>query len=409
MKTDKSAGFPSDADRTGRDLGQEELELLRQALASGTLTCTKGTLVARLEKAFASRYGATQALACTSGSAAVHCAIAALDPEPGDEIITTPITDMGALTPILYQGAIPIFCDVDPDSYNVTAETIEARISPRTRAVIATHLFGAACEMESIVELCNRRGILVIEDCAQAFEGTYRGRRLGTFGTVGCFSFQQGKHMTTGEGGMVIANDSNWARRIRVFINKAWDYGGARPDHEFLALNYRMNELTGAVALAQLEKLAGVVARRRARAVELSERIGDLPGLTPQKMPVDSVHSYWKYCLNIDPDVCAAEIDDIASHLRSHGIFAAPRYIGKPAFECRIFRERKTFGRSQWPYTDPSRQHLPEVVYDRQDFPGVCRALSRILVLPWNEHYTSDHVEAIAQRLREVVLGSAKI
>ena len=247
----------------------------------------------------------------------------------------------------------------------------------------------------------------MVEDCAQAFEATYHGQRLGTFGKIACFSFQQGKHMTTGEGGIVTTDDPDLARHIRCFINKSWDYGGPKPDHEFLALNYRMNELSGAVAVAQLEKLAGMVEKRRKLAAELSDRIQDVPGLTPQKQPDDSVHSYWRYCLNIDPEACGTQLDEIASHLRSHGIFAAPRYIGKPAFECQIFRERKTFGSSQWPYSDPSRQGLPEVVYDRKDFPGACRALAQILVLPWNEHYTTEHVEAIARRLREAVSKSA--
>ena len=120
----QSMQLPSDGDHTGRDLGAEELELVRQALESGTLTSTKGTLVSSLEKEFPARYGMRFAHACTSGSAAVHCAVAALDLEPGDEIITTPITDMGALTAIVYQGQVPVFCDVDPDSYLVTAETI---------------------------------------------------------------------------------------------------------------------------------------------------------------------------------------------------------------------------------------------------------------------------------------------
>jgi dTDP-4-amino-4,6-dideoxygalactose transaminase len=191
--------LPSDANHTGRDLGAEELELLREALASGTLTSTKGQFVSRLEQAIASRYGVRFAHACANGSAAVHCAVAALDLEPGDEIITTPITDMGALTAILYQGQIPVFCDVDPDSYNVTAETIAARITDRTRAVIVTHLFGTSCDMDPILDLCREKGLRVIEDCAQAFDATYRERAVGAIGDIGCFSFQQGKHMTTGQ------------------------------------------------------------------------------------------------------------------------------------------------------------------------------------------------------------------
>jgi len=395
--------LPSDADHTGRDLGPEELDLLRQALESGTLTSTKGTLVTQLEKEFAERYGAKYAYACTSGSAAVHIGVAAMPLEPGDEVITTPITDMGALTCILYQGAVPVYCDVDPDSYNVTAETIAARITPRTRAVVVTHLFGSPCDMGPIMELCDQHGLPVIEDCAQAFDATYDGKPVGTFGAVGCFSFQQGKHMTTGEGGIVVTDDDDIARHMFLFINKAWGYGDAKPDHYFMAPNYRMNEVTGAVALAQLRKLSSVVERRRQAACRLAGAIDDLPGLSAQTTPDGAAHVYWKYCLNVDPSAAGATLDEIAGHLRENGIFAAPRYVGKPAFECQVFREKRTFGNSQWPYSDPSRAGLPDVDHDRANFPGSVKALSQILVIPWNEHYTDEHVDFIAARLHEVV------
>src|SRR6266581_6094013 len=161
--------LPSDGDRSGRDLGAEELALLREVIESGTLNCTKGTQVKVSEAAFAGRYGVPHARAVTSGTAAIHAAIAAIDPEPGDEIITTPITDMGAIAPILYQQAIPIFADVDPVSLNITPETVAARLTARTRAIIATHLFGNPCDVTGIKRIADAHGIPVIEDCAQAY------------------------------------------------------------------------------------------------------------------------------------------------------------------------------------------------------------------------------------------------
>ena len=166
--------LPSDADRTGRDFGDEELKLLREVIDSGTLNCTKGTQVKELEKEFAKLYGAPYSRAVTSGTAAIHCAVAAIDPEPGDEMITTSITDMGGIAPILYQGAIPIFADVDPVTLNVTPETIASRITSRTRAIIATHLFGNPCDTQGIMRIADAHGIPVIEDCAQAFLATDR-------------------------------------------------------------------------------------------------------------------------------------------------------------------------------------------------------------------------------------------
>src|SRR5881296_3546507 len=168
--------LPSDQEASGRTLGDEEIALVAQAIRSGTLTSTKGTFVKTLERRFADLLGVQHAYACASGTAAVHTAIAAIDPDPGDEIITSPITDMGALTPILYQGAIPVFADVDPDTLNVTAVTIESRLNARTLAIVVTHLFGNPCEMGEIMTLARAHDIPVIEDCAQAFGAREDGR-----------------------------------------------------------------------------------------------------------------------------------------------------------------------------------------------------------------------------------------
>ena len=197
--------LPSDQNSSGRTLGKEEVSLLEKAIDSGMLFSPKGTFVKQLEAEFAKTLGLGHAYACTSGTAAVHVAIAAVNPEPGDEIITTSITDMGALTPILYQGAIPVFADVDPLTCNVTAKTIEARLSPKTKAIIVTHLFGSPCEMASIMELADSKGIPVIEDAPQAFCAEYQRQKIGTIGAIGCFGLQQGKHITTGEGGLVVS------------------------------------------------------------------------------------------------------------------------------------------------------------------------------------------------------------
>ena len=263
--------LPSDADASGRRFGAEELDNVRAVLESGTLNCTRGTFVSRLEAEFAARYGGAgfQGTAVTSGTAAIHCALAALDLEIGDEVITTSVTDMGAITPILFCGAVPVFADLDARSFNVTVASIEAAATPRTRAVIATHLFGAPCPMDEIGALCRRNGWPLIEDAAQAPYATFEGARMGTIGDIGCFSLQQGKHFSCGEGGLVITQNPDLARRIRLFHDKAWGYGDDNPDHYFAAPNYRMTELAGAVALAQLDRVEGVVRDRQNSAPRL--------------------------------------------------------------------------------------------------------------------------------------------
>ena len=397
--------LPSDADCTGRTFGAEELERLRQVIESGTLNCTKGSMVREFERRFSELYSVPFARCTTSGTAALHTAIAAVDPEPGDEIITSPITDMGAIAPILYQGAIPVFADVDPLTYNVTAETIASRITARTRAIIVTHLFGNPCAMDRIMTLARDRGILVIEDCSQAYLSEYRGRLVGTIGDIGCFSMQQGKHLSAGEGGIVITADEKLARRMRLFVDKAWGYGDPDPDHYFLALNYRMTELGGAVALAQLDKLEKIVRSRQESAAALTELIAGLPGVGIPVITPGSEHVYWKYPLTINGERFRGGLDGVSAFLRERGVHSAPRYIQKPAFQCAVIRDRVTFGRSRWPWSaradEPPRERV-------SDYPGTFEALSRVLVLPWNERYTTGHVQCIASEIIAAVHAIGK-
>lgn len=397
---ESNMSLPSDQNSSGRTLGAEEIAAITEAINSGVLTSTKGSFTKKFEQGFAEMIGAKHGYACSSGSAAVHVGVACVDPEPGDEIITTSITDMGALAPIVYQGAIPVFCDVDAKTYNVTAEHIEKVISERTKGIIVTHLFGNPCEMHDIMDLARSKGIPVIEDAAQAFLSTYRGKHIGTLGDIGAFSLQQGKHITTGEGGLVVSNNDEYARRAFLYINKAWGYGDAKPDHYFLALNYRMCELQGAVAFAQLQKLQGVVDDRGRTAAQMTELISDVDGIEAPTTTADSKHVFWKYCLRVDGNVIPGGAVALAGALRDKGIASAPRYIQKPAFRCQVFRDQVTFGKSRFPFT----LARPEAVdYDDANFAGTLEALEGVLVLPWNEHYTDTHVNYIADSVRESV------
>lgn len=397
-QTIRPLAFPSDQDASGRTFDETELANLKAVLDSGILTSTKGTFVKAFENAFAELLDVPFAYACTSGTAAIHLAIAAIDPEPGDEIVTTAITDMGALTPILYQGAIPVFADVDPETCNVTAATIARVVSPRTKAIIVTHLFGNPAEIDKIAALAQELGIPLIEDSAQALLASVNGRAAGAIGTIGCFSLQQGKHITTGEGGVVVTSDPKLARRMFLYINKAWGYGDAKPDHYFLALNYRMNELQGAVALAQLQKLRRVVDARQGLAGAFREQIANIPGISSPAVAAHAQHAYWKYAINVDSFVIEGGPVAVGRALGGFGIASAPRYIVKPAFECEIFRKQKTFGTSRWPFTLARPEALD---YSRDRFPGTYQALDQVLVLPWNDRYTEEHVTELAERLRQ--------
>ena len=392
--------LPSDQDASGRTFGAEEIAAVTEVLQTGVLITTKGKYGKMLEESFAKRLGVKYAYACNSGSAAVHTAIAAINPNPGDEIVTTSITDMGALTPIVFQGAIPVFADVDPKTLNVTAETIEKVLSDKTKAIIVTHLFGNPCEMKAIMELADARNIPVIEDTAQSFLAEVDGKYVGTIGKIGAFSFQQGKHMTTGEGGIVVTNDDDLARRLYLCINKAWGYGDQNPDHYFIALNYRMTELQAALAVEQLKKLDACVEQRQKMAKLLDEKIADIDGIESYKPASGSTMTYWKYCLRVDD----AKIEDgsvgLAKALKVYDVASAPRYVVKPAFMCRVFTEQNTFGDSHFPFN----LARPEAVdYSPEKFPGTFKGLHDVLVLPINERYEEEHIEFLASSIREAV------
>ena len=373
---------------------------MTRAIRSGTLNSTKGTFVTQFEHEFAAATGAKHAIACSSGSAAVHCAINAVRVEAGDEIITTPITDMGALTCILYEGAIPVFADVDPNTLNVTAKTIEAQITDRTRAIVVTHLFGLSCDMLPIVELARARDIPIIEDMAQAYGAEAKGGRPGSFGAISCYSMQQGKHMTTGEGGVVTTDDPDIARRMWLFVNKAWGYGDPQPDHYFPALNFRLTELQGAVALGQLRKLSWVIQRRREVAAGITAGLTGIKGLTLPSDPEGGRCSWWKYAFFVDSDVIEGGAVSLGQKMRDNGVFCVPRYIQKPAFECQLFTDFNASPVSAMPFMNSDRRQQPQPLFDRQDYPGTVRALERVVVLPINELYTQQHIDYVTSVIR---------
>jgi dTDP-4-amino-4,6-dideoxygalactose transaminase len=209
--------------------------------------------------------------------------------------------------------------------------------------------------------------------------------------------------MTTGEGGVTITSDPAHARRMTLFSDKAWGYGDPKPDHYFLALNYRMTDLQGAVARAQLGKLDAVVSHRQEAAARMTEQLANVPGLTlPRPLP-HATHVYWKYPLVVDPAVVRGGADALGAALRAQGLSCAPRYIEKPAFMCRVFTERKTFGKSQYPWASRVRDGGTDVTYDPADYPNTMLGLARVVVLPWNEFYTAEQVDFIAGAVRTAV------
>jgi dTDP-4-amino-4,6-dideoxygalactose transaminase len=391
--------IPSDGNATGHVFDHSNLTLLHEVLESGVLNVTRGSIAKALESRLAERIGCTHVHSCNSGSAAVHAAIAALDFEPGTEIVTTPLTDFGGIGPILWQGCIPVFADIDPHTLIVTRETIEAALSDRTGAVIVTHLFGNAAEIDDILALARDRGLPVIEDCAQALETRVDGRHVGVDGNLACFSMQQTKHLSTGEGGFVVSNDAALASRVHQFMNKARNYDDPWPDHHFLAMNFRMTEMQAAIALPQLDQLERSIALRRSSAELLTERLSLLKGITPIR-PSDSVeHAYWRYACHVDPDEIPGGNAALGQALKERGLASAPGYQ-RAAMDWTVMRERKTFGSSGYPFT----LARPEAVdYNRERWPGLRVGQKTVLVLPWTNRHTPMQASAIADAIESAI------
>lgn len=396
----RTSRFPSVWAADGRTLGDDEIAGLIRVIRSGRLNSTVGTEVRDFEREFADYFDVAHAVTSSSGTAAIHLAVAAVNPEPGDEIITTGLSDAGTVLPILAQNAVPVFADVDPRTGNLDPEAVLQKITPRTKAIIVVHLFGVPARVAELRAIADDHGLLLIEDCAQAYltRCMPNGAHAGTVGHLGCFSLQQSKHITAGDGGITITNDDRLARRARLFADKAWPRDTDERTHLFLGLNYRMTELQAAVARAQLGKLAGVVDDRRKSAEQLTSVIAPLAGLTPAP---SHGNTYWQFPIVVDPESSGGDAHRYAEALAAEGIPALGGYLARPLYLNPLFTERKTYGTSGYPLTARRVQTYA---------PGLCRhteALigSRLLVIAWNERYTTDDVDDIATALRKVHAG----
>ncbi|TCC63116.1 DegT/DnrJ/EryC1/StrS family aminotransferase [Kribbella pittospori] len=388
----RTTPLPSVFDSSGRRFGDEEVKAVERVLRSGMLSATWGTEVPALEQEFADLLGAGHAVACSSGTAALHLAVAAVNPEPGDEIITTPISDMGTVFPIMMQNAVPVFADVDPITGNLDPAAVAAAITPRTKAVMAVHLFGKPAPIRELRELCDQHGIVLIEDCAQAYLAPVGDTYVGRIGHIGCFSLQQTKHISAGDGGLVVTDDAALARRMRLFADKGWPRDTDERTYLFLALNYRMTELVGAVTRAQLSRVREIVADRRTGAARATAGIGDLAGITTP--PDGGDHVYWQYPLIIDPEV-AGDMREWAAALTAEGVPAVGGYLTSPLYAAPAVRERITYGQSKFPLQDT--EYPPGLCPNAEDLIN-----SRLLVLPWNENYTDADVDDIVAAIRKV-------
>lgn len=330
-----------------------------EVLDSEFRSSTGGRMTKRLEELFAETFQSRYAISFINGTATMHAALVAAGIGPGDEVIVPPLTMASTALAVLHANAIPVFADVDPQLWTIDPQSIAARITPRTKAIITVSIYGLSPDMDPIMDLASQHNLFVLEDDAECFLGYYKGRIVGSIGHASSFSFQSSKHMTSGEGGMITTDDEGLADRIRRFNSLGYAVVGAGKSritkdtiqdptyerHASVGFNYRLPELCAAVALAQTERLHDLVAMRIQAAQLLGQAVAGCSWLTPQAVPADYVHSYWTYVAHLSPDVDFSWHDfrDRYKALGGDGIYAAWQlnYL-EPAFRQVRFSPEQT-------------------------------------------------------------------
>jgi perosamine synthetase len=392
-----------------RATGRDALENVRSVLESGHLNRTAAVWVKRLEEEFAAFYGTAHCTASTSGTSAIHVAVGALNPEPGDEIITAPITDMGTVIPILAQNAIPVFADVERDTFNLDPADVERRITPRTRAIIPVHLGGNPCDMAALTDIARRHGLRLIEDCSQAYCATSGGRRVGTIGDIGCFSMQQSKHFTVGDGGLTITDDADLGRKIALFADKGWPRYSAEGARNYLSFgfNYHMTELQGAVAVSELPLVAEVCARRTRNGERLTELLKGLPGIHPQRVRDGDHSTYWFFALRAVAAETGVPAARFAEAVRAEGVACGYQYIGKPIFLYEALRRKRIYGTSEYPFS--LQDAAGAVRYEEGECPTCEAVLDEMLTVPLHESWGEAELRDIAAAFEKVSTNISRL
>ena len=303
-------------------LGEEDVAAAAEVLRSNRLTSLTSGVVAEFEADFARYQGARHALATSSGTTAIHLALAAIDVGPGDEVIVPSHTFIASATPVMYQRAAPVIVDVDTDTYNILPQAVEAAITSRTKAIIVVHLAGHPAPMDELTALAERHGLVLIEDAAQANGALYKGRLVGTMGRMSCFSFWQDKIITTaGEGGAITTDDDALFERLARLRSHGEGpiEGQRRYYHLELGYNYRISAVQAAVGRVQLGHLDEYLEARRSNAAYLSAGLQDLPEVQTPLVAEGCVHSYYRYTCKLRTDLVTVPIDQFQTAVAVEG------------------------------------------------------------------------------------------
>ena len=370
-----------------QSIDEDDIAAVVEVLRSDWLTT--GPKVTAFEKALAESVGAREAVAVSNGTAALHAAMFALEIGPGDEVIVPPITFAASANCVAFLGGTPVFADVDPGTLLIDPAQVELGVTQKTKAIVAVDYAGQPCDYDALQAIAERHGLAIVSDCCHAMGGSYKGRSVGSLGLLNTLSFHPVKHITTGEGGAIITDDADLARRMRMFRNHgittdfrqreqagAWFYEMVE-----LGFNYRLTNIQCALGLSQLPKLPAWIKRRQEVARRHDEAFADVPAVTPLAVRNDVSHAYHLYVVRLDLDRLPGDRGDVFKALRANGIGVNVHYV--PVHLHPYYR--RTYG------TGPGDCPVAEAAYER------------IISLPIFPSISDSDVAYVIQTVREVV------
>lgn len=364
-------------------IGDAEKKAVMKVLDSGELSgfvaapgdwFYGGKCVRALETAFKEHFGVRHAIAVNSATSGLHASLMAMDLGPGDEVIVSPYTMHASATMIVMCGAVPVFADIEPDSFCIDPASVEALITPRTRGVVAVNIFGHPAALDPLKAICDRHGLFLLEDNAQAPDAVYKGRKTSTIGDAGVFSLNRHKTMQCGEGGVVVTNDDRIAKKVQLFRNHGETVVAAMGETDLvntIGVNYRMGEMEAAVARVQFAKLPELNAARQALCARLTEQLGSVPGILPPAVASDCTHVYYFYVMRYDAARTGIPRDLFVRAFNAEGFPMRAGYL-TPLYLEPMYQKRVAIGRTgfPWSFYPESRQ----ISYTR----GICPTVERL-------------------------------
>jgi perosamine synthetase len=363
------------------DIHADDIELVVRVLRSNRLSI--GPFIKQLERDFADYIGTKYAVAVTNGTSGLHLCMRAAGLAEGDEVITTPFSFIASANCILYERATPVFVDIDEASLNIDPALVARAITARTRTMLPVHVFGQPCAMDELQAVCRDRNLVLVEDACEAVGAEYKGRKVGTFGKAAVFSFYPNKAMTLGEGAVVATDDPQWAELMQSLRNQGRSDGGTGYFSDRLGYNYRLDEMSAALGVAQLERLDRLLAQRQAVATRYSEMLRRVPGVTVKSAVSSTTRMSWfVFVIHLDPRI---DRDRVIEQLEARGI--PSRVYFTPIHLEPYYRQRLGFRPG--------------------DFPVAERVAASILALPFHTNLSDAEMDEVVAALQSAVVRAA--